>query len=74
MQTPGQDLFRAILRLAKSTVKPSFSDMGVILKWDLENGELTGTFRIPLATAIDATTGEYIVTSQDFANDATPTP
>lgn len=74
MQTSGQDLFRAILRLAKATVKPSFSDMGVTLNWDLENLELTGTFRIPLDTNIDITTGEYIVTAQDFADDPPVTP
>lgn len=55
MQTSGQDLFRAILRLAKAKVKSNFSDMGVTLVWDMDNGELTGTFRIPLATAIDST-------------------
>jgi hypothetical protein len=74
MQTAGQDLFRAILRLAKATVKPSFSDMGVTLTWDLENLELSGTFRIPVDTAIDITTGEYIITSQDFADDPPAAP
>lgn len=74
MQTSGQDLFRAILRLAKATVKPAFSDMGVTLTFDLSNLELSGTFRIPLNTEIDTATGEYIITAQDFANDLVPPP
>ncbi len=74
MQTPGQDLFRAILRLSKSTIKPNFSDMGVNLSWDLQNLELKGDFTIPLQTAIDSQSGEYIVTAQDFASEPPATP
>jgi hypothetical protein len=48
--------------------------MGVTLTWDLENLELSGTFRIPVDTAIDITTGEYIITSQDFADDPPAAP
>lgn len=72
MQSSGQSLFSAILRVAKSTIKSNFSDAGVKVEWDLDNQELTGTFRIPLQTRIDETTGEYIVTSQDFAENLPP--
>ena len=74
MQTPGQDLFRALLRVAKSTVKPNFDGMGATLSWDLENLELRGTVIIPIQTMIDIQTGEYIITSQNFADDPTTTP
>lgn len=66
MQHPGQNLFAAILKVAKATIKPNYSDSGVDLQWDLENFELRGSFLLPLKTEIDAETGEYIVTSQDF--------
>ena len=74
MATPGQNLFSSILRVAKSTIKPQFSSNGVVLQWDLDNLMLTGTFSIPLKTEIDATSGEYIVTSQDFAEEPPATP
>ncbi|MBE9193252.1 hypothetical protein IQ230_23480 [Gloeocapsopsis crepidinum LEGE 06123] len=66
MQTPGQSLFSAILKVAKSKLKPQYSDIGVKVQWDLDNLELRGTFAIPLKTEINVDTGEYIVTSQDF--------
>ena len=71
MQTPGQDLFRAILRAAKSNVKSNYSGMGVKLDWNLETQELNGTFIIPIQGKISTETGEYVISSQDFANDPT---
>lgn len=69
MQTPGQDLFRAILRAAKANIKSNYSDMGVKLNWNLENEELSGTFVIPIRGRISSETGEYLINSQDFADD-----
>lgn len=73
MQTPGQDFFRALLRAFKAQVRPGYAEMGVKLTWDLENGELTGTFTIPIQTAIDAASGQYIITAQDFLSDPVTT-
>jgi hypothetical protein len=73
MGTPGEDLFSSVLRVAKSTVKPAHQGMGVKIQWDLDNLELRGTFVIPLQTQINAETGEYIVTSQDFTEPPTNT-
>lgn len=72
MQTPGQDLFRALLRVTTGTVKPMFSGSGVNLEWDLTNQELRAVVRIPIETKIDNESGEYIVTSQDFVSDRLP--
>ena len=74
MSYPGQDLFTAVLRVAKSTSKPAYSDAGVNIQWDMDNGELVGNFRIPLKTEINDETGEYIVTAQDFTEPLTTTP
>ena len=74
MQTPGQDLFRAILRASKGSVKSAFSGMGVTLEWVLENAELKGTFSIPIKSEIDPVEGEYIVTAEDFIDETPPQP
>ena len=72
MQAPGQDLFRALLRVSTGTVKPMFVDSGVILEWDLANQELRANIRIPIETKVSNETGEYIITSQDFVSDRLP--
>lgn len=73
MTTPGQDMFRSILRVSAGKIDPMHDGMGVTLEWDLANQELRGTFRIPIQAQIDNETGEYIVTAQDFVSDRSTT-
>lgn len=72
MQTPGQDLFRAILRVSSGKVDPMYEEYGVSLSWDLERQEVKGTFAIPLQGRIDAESGEYILVARDFVSDPPP--
>lgn len=74
MQTPGQDVFRAILRIYAGVIKPEHSGMGVTLEWDLLEEELRGTFKIPIQMKVDRDTGEYIVSAQDFVSDRPTSP
>lgn len=69
MQTPGQDLFRAILRVSNGKKDPMFEEYGVTLEWNLEMKELKGTFSIPIQGRIDSESGEYIVLAQNFVSD-----
>lgn len=66
MATASEDLFKSILKVANSQVKPEFSTSGVKLQWDIDNQEVTGTFTIPLKAQINPETGQYILTPQDF--------
>lgn len=66
MASPSHGLFRAILQVANLPSKHYKNGAKVDLSWDIGNGYLTGTFKIPLQTDINPNTGAYIVTAQDF--------
>lgn len=66
METPSADLFRAILRASKATVNSAFFEKGVRMTWNLDGGELTGSFTIPVEGAINTETGKFEVTAKEF--------
>lgn len=66
MQTPSQHLFTAILRATLARLRPGYQSGGVSIEWDLGNEELRGTFTIPIKANIDGSSGEYVVTTQEF--------
>ncbi|MGL5923857.1 hypothetical protein, partial [Chroococcidiopsis sp.] len=72
MQTPSADLFRAILRASKSTVNSAFFEKGVTLDWDLDKGELKGTFSIPIQGTVNNETGKFEITAKEFLEEPNP--
>ena len=72
MQTPSADLFRAILRASKATVNSAFFERGVTLDWNLDNGELKGTFSIPVQGVVNNETGKLEVSAKEFLEEPNP--